>query len=123
MPPRSETSSEPGGRVAAPGALALVQAFVNTNDREDERDALASPAALGAWLVEHAVVVEVEISGDELARAVTLREALRGLAIRNAGGASDDAPLSTLNQGGPTGRARRPIHGRRHAADIDCPRI
>lgn len=93
----NETSTEPGGRAPAPGPLALLQAFVNTNDREGGRDALGSPESLRAWLSARAEMAVAEISSDQFGRAIALREALRGLAIGNAGGRSDGRALATVN--------------------------
>jgi predicted RNA-binding Zn ribbon-like protein len=65
----------------APGRLAAVQAFVNTLDVEAGTDQLGSPAALDSWLrsadlTEHGTW---QSGPAELALAVDLREALRGI--------------------------------------------
>jgi|SRR5271165_847161 len=65
----------------APGDLAAVQAFVNTLDIEQGTDALASPPGLDRWLRQAGLATA---SGDpsgpgDLATAVELREALRGV--------------------------------------------
>ena len=43
----------PGDREPAPGSLAVVQAFVNTVDREHGPDLLDEPAGLEEWLDRH----------------------------------------------------------------------
>jgi predicted RNA-binding Zn ribbon-like protein len=75
---------EPGGREPAPGALRLVQAFVNTVDLEDGPDRLARPEGLSEWLVETGLLAApAPIDGEDLARAVAVREDLRLLALAN----------------------------------------
>jgi predicted RNA-binding Zn ribbon-like protein len=65
----------------APGRLAAVQAFVNTLDLEDGTDELSSPAALDAWLLGTDLTEPPtgQSGPAELALAVALREALRGV--------------------------------------------
>lgn len=72
--------SQPGGRPAAPGRLALVQAFVNTHFDLGARwgeDVLDTPAALGAWLHESGLGPTGILTAADLRRARTLRESLR----------------------------------------------
>lgn len=77
--------SEPGGRPPAPGALATVQAFVNTRDIEDGEDDLTDPGALTSWLRHHDLLDDATTAVDaDLDRARELREALRDLtAVHN----------------------------------------
>ena len=86
-PCRSRPSVQPGGRAPAPGALALVQAFVNTHyDLEHQHGAelLASPAALGAWLTERGLIgTDIEVEDRDLRRALAVRRALGALADAN----------------------------------------
>ncbi len=98
--------SEPGGRPPAPGALAKVQAFINTFDIEDDEDDLADPAALTAWLRDHGLVDSAAAAdGADLDRARALREALRDLAaVHNALPADLDAATEEVNRA--TARAR-----------------
>lgn len=73
--------SEPGGRPPAPGALAEVQAFINTFDLEDDEDDLTDPGALTAWLRNRRLLDDAaRADGADLDRARSLREALRDLA-------------------------------------------
>jgi len=78
---------EPGGREPAPGALRLVQRFVNSVDLEDGPDDLATPDGLREWL--HAMLgAAATISPAEHARALELREAIRDLASGDLRGAA-----------------------------------
>jgi predicted RNA-binding Zn ribbon-like protein len=71
----------PGGREPAPGALRLVQAFVNTVDREHGPDLLDDPAGLEEWLDRH--LMPAPVSPADLDRARDVREALRALLLAN----------------------------------------
>ena len=59
--------TEPAKKDVAPGALETVRQFVNTYDIEDDKDEIASPEALSAWLGAHdlpvALVAEVAKDG------------------------------------------------------------
>jgi predicted RNA-binding Zn ribbon-like protein len=98
-------SLQPGGRSPAAGALALVQAFVNTHyDLETEHGAelLATPAALESWLRGHGLLADPlgRLTGADLARALAVRESLRALARVNSHDGREDvaAALAALNQ-------------------------
>jgi len=83
----------------APGELALVQAFLNTDDRLCKVDELSSPQALRDWLVHRQILsAEAELDDADLQRARQLRADLRTLV-----GTGDEQPvpeqvLSRLNQ-------------------------
>ena len=78
------SQEQPGGRDPAPDNLALVQAFVNTNDIEGRRDELASPELMRAWLVDHGLLdADEPVSADDFVGARAVREALRALAAAN----------------------------------------
>ncbi|HEY7293812.1 MAG TPA: CGNR zinc finger domain-containing protein [Dehalococcoidia bacterium] len=71
-------------RPSAPGALALVQAFVNTLDVETGSDELRDPAALRSWLTDRDLLEpNVALGPAQLRRALELREALRELLSAN----------------------------------------
>jgi predicted RNA-binding Zn ribbon-like protein len=73
-------------RLAAPGDLELVRDFVNTLDVLPGTDEIGDPASLAFWLVEHQLAATVPtLSDEDLARARSLREALRALLVANAG--------------------------------------
>src|SRR5215212_1155471 len=72
-------------RLAAPEDLELVRDFVNTRDVLPGTDEIEDPSSLASWLVEHRLVATPpELSGEDLARARSLREALRALLLANA---------------------------------------
>jgi predicted RNA-binding Zn ribbon-like protein len=72
--------SEPGGRPPAPGALAEVQAFINTLDIEDGEDDLTGPGVLTSWLRARGLLDgAARADRADLDRARSLREALRDL--------------------------------------------
>jgi predicted RNA-binding Zn ribbon-like protein len=76
---------------SAPGQLALVERFVNSE--------AATPAELGAWLAEHGLA---ETSGSwsetDAQRAVALREGLRELLLANNGVAPDPAAAARVEE-------------------------
>ena len=93
--------SEPGGRRAAPGTLALVQAFVNTGAAEGDLhwEAIADPSSLRSWLVRRGLLEDgAPVGVADVARAREVREALRALLAANNGGAVDPAAVETLNR-------------------------
>jgi predicted RNA-binding Zn ribbon-like protein len=90
------TSGEPGGRKPAPELLRLVQRFVNSNDREGDRDSFESPAAGLRWLRQAGLPVG-RLNAQDLERVLKLREALRALLLANNGLPLDQAALATLN--------------------------
>ena len=62
----------------APGDLEQVRAFVNTADLESDKESLASPAALAAWLSEQGLADPgLASTPEDLRLAISLREALR----------------------------------------------
>jgi predicted RNA-binding Zn ribbon-like protein len=77
---------QPGGRAAAPGDLALVQAFINSFydlERDHGADLFATPAALVRWLTEHGLLDpddRAPRTSADCRRAIAVREALRELA-------------------------------------------
>ncbi len=93
-----ETEEESSKR-PAPGALALVQAFVNTRDIEGHTDELRRPEDLRAWLSAHALPGGDEsLDEADLNRALQAREALRALLEANNSARPDAAATATLNR-------------------------
>jgi predicted RNA-binding Zn ribbon-like protein len=89
---------------AAPEPLRLVQRFVNTVDRENEREWLRSPAELEAWFRESGLA-GVKPSARLLRRAHDVREALRALLIANNHGvAPPAAAVAAVNAVAAAGR-------------------
>jgi predicted RNA-binding Zn ribbon-like protein len=92
-------SPQPGGRAPAPGELALVQAFVNTNDREGGTDSLASPEPAQEWLRERGLLgADDELADSELPWLRAVREALRARALANNGLPADERSIGVLDQ-------------------------
>ena len=102
---------QPGGRAPAPGSLRVVQAFVNTVDREHGPDLLEAPPGLEAWLERH--LEPAGVRGAELAAARALREALRALLWANNGEPHDAGARAVLEAAGRRARleARFPPGG------------
>jgi predicted RNA-binding Zn ribbon-like protein len=84
----------------APGELETVRAFVNTLDIEEATDALTTPGGLSRWLAERGLAAPARVSGADLAQAVALREALRGVLRQHAGHPGEPGP--------PGGTGKRP---------------
>src|ERR1700742_2281173 len=92
----------------APGRLVLVQALVNTVERPDGADRLDEPAGALPWLIDNRLLGPDDgLTAADLDLVRSVREALRALLVRNAGGPSpDDATLAPLHAGAAGGRAR-----------------
>jgi predicted RNA-binding Zn ribbon-like protein len=69
----------------APGELETVRAFVNTLDIEEATDKFATPEGLSRWLAGRGLAAPGRVSAADLANAVALREALRGVLREHAG--------------------------------------
>jgi predicted RNA-binding Zn ribbon-like protein len=90
---------EPGGREPAPGALRLVQAFINTIDLEGGADETRDPETLRRWLRGRALIGESDSVGQADVRLVIqVREALRALARANHAGIPDESAVEKLNR-------------------------
>ena len=104
---RISESIQPGGRPPAPGALALVQSFINSHyDLEVSHgaDLLATPPALGKWLADHNLIeTGAPLQQRDVERTVAVREGLRALASRDRDchghghGHGHDKALTDLN--------------------------
>jgi predicted RNA-binding Zn ribbon-like protein len=108
-------------RDTAPGALGLIQAFVNTADLEPGVEALSDPNALSAWLVARGLMTSSQTADEaDLKHAIALREAIRGAIGANSGGSVYPVDMATLNGAvsasrlrprfGADGRARLEAH-------------
>lgn len=87
------------GKLPAPEALAVVQAFVNTIDLEQQRDDLRSPERLRVWLAEHDLFRgAVPVSDADLRRGLEVREAMRAMLEANNGAPLDGSAAVTLNR-------------------------
>jgi predicted RNA-binding Zn ribbon-like protein len=82
----------------APGELRRVQWLINTADRDEGTDAIASPDALAAWLREHALAgPDDTFDADDVARVARFREALRRLLLSHNGGGLDADAVAELD--------------------------
>jgi predicted RNA-binding Zn ribbon-like protein len=102
-----QATDEPGDRAPAPGALRLVQQFVNSNDLEGGPELLPDAPALRAWLVEAGLAGrDLVVTADDHARAIELREAIRELVSANAGLPHDPAAARVVDE---IGAGLRPV--------------
>ena len=103
--------SHPGSAIGeskpAPEPLRLVQALINTIDRESGQDRLADPTDAAPWLADNGLLpVGATLSDDDRRTVVALREALRALVIHNTGGPPPGtAALAPLRRIADSGRA------------------
>jgi predicted RNA-binding Zn ribbon-like protein len=104
-------------REAAPGALGLIQAFVNTADLDPGIEKLSDPNTLSAWLVAKGLMARAHPADEaDLKHAIAVREAIRGAIGANSGGSVYPVDVATLNGAiaasrlrprfGPDGKAR-----------------
>jgi predicted RNA-binding Zn ribbon-like protein len=92
---------QPGEREAAPGLLALVQAFANTFwDLEAGRpEQFASPSALARWLADHELLEPgTHLRPTDLRRTLDVREGLRAMLFFNNGAEEDRGAAERLNR-------------------------
>ena len=83
-----------------PEGLKTLQDFVNTLDREDEKDEVSTPGALATWLVGRGLLppAESELSEADHARAIELREAMRRMALANNGDSPSPAATAAVER-------------------------
>lgn len=114
-----ESSVQPGDRPPAPEPLELVQAFVNTVDREHGPDLFDLPGDLAAWAERRGLVLPADLTA---ARAV--REALRALLWENNGEEPAD-PSGAFGVSGHSGprRGQSPFAVLDAAASVLRPRF
>jgi predicted RNA-binding Zn ribbon-like protein len=94
----TSASTDSGSRTPAPGALALVQDFINTRDIEGGTDALATPALLAVWLSARGLLEDApRLTDIDLGRALALRETLRQLLAAHHNGVIDEEALARFN--------------------------
>lgn len=98
-------SSEP--EKLAPGALAVVQEFVNTANLDRGEDRLERPEDLHEWLASHDLVERgAEVSDADLRRAIDVREGLRALLATHNGAEIDTDAHARLERAA----SRAPMH-------------
>jgi hypothetical protein len=98
MPRTARPAGHPPQAGVAPGQLEMVQAFVNTLDIEQGTDELSTPSGRQSWLGS------AESSGTDIRRAMTLREALRGVLRSHV--SQDSQPGGAADRGTGTGPPR-----------------
>jgi predicted RNA-binding Zn ribbon-like protein len=76
--------TEPAPRTPAPGSLALVQRFINSNEMPDGVDELRTAELAIRW-VRDTVGADMEVSERDRERLVATREALRDLLEAHTG--------------------------------------
>lgn len=86
------------GRPRAPGAVGLMQEFLNTFDIESESDQIATPEALAGWMASHQMAVGTHLAKDEHARVLELRERLRDALEARTHGSEATSALHRLDQ-------------------------
>lgn len=85
-------TSQPGGRAPAPEPLDLVQDFVNTEIPDFQRDDIATPEELAAWLAGRGLATPTDqVDAALFVEARALRSALRELALANTLGTAPAA--------------------------------
>lgn len=85
-------------RSRGPGAVGLMQDFLNTIDIESGTDLIASSAAMAAWLAEKGLVEAGEpLPAGEHARVIELRERLRDAIEATTHGATASAAVAELD--------------------------
>ena len=83
----------------APGQLALVQAFLNTLDRQDARDQLDTLPSTQTWLAARRLVSPgTEYDANDRRRLVEARGALHELVAANGGAELQRRAVTTLNE-------------------------
>ncbi|MCC6386517.1 MAG: CGNR zinc finger domain-containing protein [Dehalococcoidia bacterium] len=100
-------SSDSASRAPAPGALGLVQQFLNSIDIVSGTDALRTPADVTAWFGERRlfarpgqplVAEPADLDDAQFGRVLQLRTALREIAEGNLTGRSAPTAIETLNR-------------------------
>lgn len=90
-----------GGREPAPGGLALLQAFVNTEWNLDSvhEDRFATPQDVSDWLAARALLeLGIRLVDGDLERVRDVRRGLRELLFANNGATPDQEIIRRLNE-------------------------
>ena len=95
----------------ADAALELIRDFVNTRDVEEETDSVGSPEALAAWIESRASIGVPPPDPADHARALELREALRGMLLANNGVDVGPSALAPLEAAAERARIRIGVDG------------
>ena len=108
-------------RQEAPGQLELLRGFVNTLDREEEREALVDPDALRSWLTEAGLADDdLSVRPADLRRAIEVREALRAVLLaHNAAALAAEHAAATIDAAATLDAAAKRARVRLHF-DAEC---
>jgi predicted RNA-binding Zn ribbon-like protein len=94
-------------RDTAPGALGLVQAYVNTVDLQDGPEEFTDPNTLTTWLVAKGLMEPGHPpEADGLKHAIAVRESIRGIIGANSGASIYPVDVATLNEAAAASRLR-----------------
>jgi predicted RNA-binding Zn ribbon-like protein len=89
------------GRKPPPGELALLQAFINTSDPDDDDpvEDFTDPGAVERWLVHYELMgaPDEPLGQGDFDHLLAFREALRAVLVAQNGGPHDPAAVDTLN--------------------------
>lgn len=89
---------EETGKKQAPGKLALLQAFVNSKDIEDNIEKFQTPDHLQEWFHHYEFLDEDErINEEEWQEALHFREAIRNVLLANNGQELDKGSVEIIN--------------------------
>jgi predicted RNA-binding Zn ribbon-like protein len=96
---RPATAHQRLEKTSAEAEIELLQAFVNTNDVDTDRDALGTPEQLREWLAGRGLV-DPSAPADREAhrRALAVREGIRALGRANNGEPIARADVATMNE-------------------------
>ena len=85
-------------RAPAPSPLDVVEAFINTSDRETGSDELSTTRGLRAWLLDRELITRAAaVNERDRMQAIKLREALRRATVANTNAADDGQAIRELN--------------------------
>jgi predicted RNA-binding Zn ribbon-like protein len=88
-----------GRETMAPGQLRLVQAFLNTHDRQAGRDDLADVSSAAAWLASKRLVSPgTEYDERDRQRLVDVRRSVHALVAANGADGMQRRAVTTLNE-------------------------
>ncbi len=77
---------EPGDRAAAPGALRIVQALLNSVDLEDGREDLGTVDGLRSWIVAHDLApASMPLTEADRTSTIAFREGIRDRLMAHSG--------------------------------------
>ena len=87
-----------GTRGELPANASLIVSFLNTYEREYDRETLDSPAALTAFYCDAGLAKVRRTDDEDVTRAVELREAIRDLVIAKGDDGSAPAAVKRLDR-------------------------